>query len=634
MATRQKTVEFWFDTDTTALASATRRDLAAITLYLPETTRTFRRVAIEVFLRDTVTTATVPTSLLLGIKLGAVAFDDLTQASNLPSGISEQASYLFARDVTSYFATNFGAGASQTCQVGVSITGPSTINISARVIITYDYDDAATTHVKTVRIPLESPIGNLTATLAELGTNQVPNLGTFCPEASKTFRQIVFVAEGMEGTSAVTDAQIGMSLDAGAEALDGLHENGLNSSCFYRRVWSQNAMTTSAVHAFKMRTTVTTMPCPCPQVVLYVTYEFDPSATTSVLNSLVLPIGQAAPSDMGRSATDVERLSVSLPIAEPTTIALVQSAVRILALGDAAVVHLIKVGAQAARTYSSGTSGAESAQHAFLHRIDSGGAQGAGATLARGDNTITIDTYTTGNIWPGIQGYVILNYTSGKAAGGVGAHNRSCVWFIGSAYNTTTVAALAPSIPETSYRVGQCGVETVADLCPGAAQTAYALTEAEVLSGEAWGGGYRTLASLVTRNDTSVNLLVRYFGDASRALTRWPGDPDTQRLVLTTARRWRITHRTTQTSDCHTYLWYTYHAITYAFAGTLSGFTGDGSGISVEVDADASGEKLGSVVTAVGGGYSFTWYDDVTSLFAHARQDATHLGRSEAGVAA
>lgn len=80
-------------------------------------------------------------------------------------------------------------------------------------------------------------------------------------------------------------------------------------------------------------------------------------------------------------------------------------------------------------------------------------------------------------------------------------------------------------------------------------------------------------------------------------------------------------------------LYITYHAITYAVSGTISGYTGDGSGIVVDVHRADTDEKVLSGITAAGGGFSLTWYDNVVTLFAQAIQDATHVGRSNDVVA-
>ena len=56
--------------------------------------------------------------------------------------------------------------------------------------------------------------------------------------------------------------------------------------------------------------------------------------------------------------------------------------------------------------------------------------------------------------------------------------------------------------------------------------------------------------------------------------------------------------------------------------------SGDGSGITVAIHDALTGDKLGSVVSAVGGGYSFTWYDDTREVYAEAWVSDSYRGRS------
>jgi hypothetical protein len=77
------------------------------------------------------------------------------------------------------------------------------------------------------------------------------------------------------------------------------------------------------------------------------------------------------------------------------------------------------------------------------------------------------------------------------------------------------------------------------------------------------------------------------------------------------------------------FIFFTYHTISRTISGTVSGYTGDGSGITVEAHRTDNDEKIGSTTTAAGGTYSITWYDDTINCYAQARQDATHVGRSD-----
>ena len=74
--------------------------------------------------------------------------------------------------------------------------------------------------------------------------------------------------------------------------------------------------------------------------------------------------------------------------------------------------------------------------------------------------------------------------------------------------------------------------------------------------------------------------------------------------------------------------------IMYAVAGTVSGYTGDGSGLTVDIHDAVTHERVLTTETAEGGVYSVNWVDDARELYAHCRQSDTLCGRSTNGTAA
>jgi hypothetical protein len=73
--------------------------------------------------------------------------------------------------------------------------------------------------------------------------------------------------------------------------------------------------------------------------------------------------------------------------------------------------------------------------------------------------------------------------------------------------------------------------------------------------------------------------------------------------------------------------------ITEAVSGTVSGYTGDGSGLTVHLFREDTDEYLGTATTAAGGTYTFTWYSDNMNLYATCRQSDSLCGRSTDGKA-
>jgi hypothetical protein len=645
MALRTKSVEFAFDSRITTLGPATRHDFSSITLYSPEnTSRTFRSAIIEINVRDNeAATGAFVTSFLIGIKLAAVAFDDSTVTGTISQFSTDSArSFVLTRDVTSYFNTNFGSGTSQTCQVGVQFGGMDTINITAKLILTYEYDDAATTQIKTVRIPLDGSTGNLTNTLTQLGTNQIPALDTFLPEASKTYRQIWFEVCANEADPNATDFSWGLQIDAGAEFNDGLHEAALSSAPFSRILWTQHSMTTNAAHAFNVRGTVTNR-FNITNVIMYVTYEYDESSSTSIMNSLLLPLKNELGVMGFSSSTNLSRLQTSLLVEEANPV-LAQSGVYMgwtINSDNGTFSGLnMRVGSQSFRAYTVSFSTFENNQGMWMmsQRLDSGGAQGSGHTLARGFNTVTVDCYNTStqvklNL---LSGFLILNYTSDKHASGSGVHNHTTFWNIASSAFTgvnphdtvITSGSLAPVIPETNYYTSN--VSTVNYAFSGPFRMTFMIA-GEIQSGEGAADGWRTVNAVAMQVGGGQAQIWFFYGDATDRYARYPNDPGTGRMGLETARIYRLITN----SECYSgaYMAVTYHAISYTVQGSASNYAGDGSGITVKMFNSSTGEYLASTTTAVGGGFTMTWYDDTANIYVEGLEDSTHRGRSDDATA-
>lgn len=645
MAIRTKTIEYSFPMTSAGLAADTRYEWSQITLYIPETSsRTFRSVILQTVFRDNMTTATNLTGRTVEIKLGAVAFDAQTLTGWNSTTGSDHYSLTFMRDVTSYFATNFGSGASQTCQAAITVAALPTINISAKLIITYDYDDtSATTRIKTVRIPLESPTAPLTDVLTEIGTNQIPNLSTFLPEASKVFRDIFFEAWSVEWASATTTFQQAFALDAEAEILDGVHTQNLNSDTPYYRIWQRQDMTTNATHAFKARSTLTNRFAGLT-VVLVVTYEYNHSTSTTLMNSVVMGVNEKATMCLeGTSITSYPtRFVKKFFVEEPTTITLAQSGfVGFFTWGSMYADLNFRAGSQAIRTYDfTPNSGTNSGSRTICQRIDSGGAQGAGITLARGENSLTLDfNQSTGSAGANSDTYghsflLYLNYTSGKHASGDGVHAQTRVFAMKDMSNAVgthneSLASFAPTIQESNYYLNDVTVD-VWRWVPGSYLGHW--VGAMAASGEFDGVSFRVLGGSTRDANPYGPGLTRNLIMASNSFNRFPNDP-AARIVLTTARRYQFGFNgwtSTVTQEQRAAMMYvTYHGITFSIAKTVTGYGGAGTGISVNIRRDDTDEVIGRVTTGSGGSYSMVWYDDTIDLISDAREDATHVGRSD-----
>jgi hypothetical protein len=620
-------------------------------VHIPETaSRTFRSVALEVFCRDSVTVATSITAWMIGVQIDAVGASDETRSGTgaTLTNSGEHYSFIAMRDANSanYFTTNF-TGSSHTVVARMSVTGPSTNHQGAKLYITYEFDDAsATTRVKTVRIPCDGHTTTLTLTLQNIGSaTEIPALDTFLPENTKTFRQIFAEFEVYDANNGTANFNLNTRIDAGTTTTWATETQNLNTAQSFKLWWDLQAygMATNATHALQASAS-TTARYTTLGFVLIVTYTYNHSASTTIINSLNIALVEE-PGFMGFSAVgDVSRAQRDVFIEEPATVTMVQSGylIRYTAAGTVNSV-LTKAGAQASyRTYThnQGVVNVGTGQWVIYKRIDSGGVNGAALTLARGRNTFNIDFYSTNATAPAsnTSGNLILNYTSGKHASGDAVHNHTVAQMthshpVQNAQHSYEGAA-AFTIPEASYYL--VGISAFLLANNGGQDSAIAIS-AELLAGEGAAEGWETIyASAI---DKVVERGIGWnYARARTAFRRWPGDPDTERMDVETARKWRVeipgpaSVTNLASTQVSMMLLITYHAITYTWSGTIT--NSSGGNVDISVYRAGNGERIGSTSRTGNGAYALPWYDDTELLFAEARESATLIGRSDNGLAA
>lgn len=642
MGTAQKTITYAFPMRADDLTDSADEDFTQITVYIPETTRTFRSVLLEVGWQDIITaTGGTIGQHAVGLSVAGSAYTTVTEADDITHSGENIAVTPVQYDFTALFAASFGAGASATvdCRLNIVQSTGTTLgarNATALLHITYDYDDTSATQALTAWIPLESPTARLnTGSLTELGTDQVPQLtgaGGFLKENSPTIRDYFFLIEGNESANGgTTDLQLDVALDED-DATSWTFERTLASERYDRLIWRQTGAIpdTTAAHAFMAM---------CAQnawahlsITLVVTYEFTLAGTTAATNSLRIPFYLGGP---GATATaDANVVRVTVDVQEPATIALLQSGVQLyMTPGGVASDNAltVKVGGQSERSYSPRISNGHGSA-VLTQRLDSGSAAGAGVTLnARGRVNIDIAAYCGAQYsYQGICGVLYLNYSSGIAAGGRTAHARTvvsqlCDYDAAIPTQYREIAAVAPVLPETAYAVVAHGL-VLRHVNNGAANMVGQTFCAELLSGEgpgAAGNGWLACG----RHDHNVFSETGWFPsmhDLTPFFQRHPADPDTTRLALETARKWRFMG--TRCNGMAHFLT-TYHTMTFSATGAVTGYAGTGA-VTVKVHEDANAAHLYTVTASAGGSYTATIYDSTRDHYSQVYEDATHVGRS------
>ena len=573
------------------------------------------------------TTAATPTVMTIGLQIGAGTMDTVS-LGNAVANSGERYGYRLVRDMTSRFTSDW-SGTSQTVTCRVNISSIATANHGFKLRITYDYDDTASTHIKTVRIPIESTRATLTTSAQTLGgATAIPALKNgYFPESSVTIRNAVVELYGNELSSAAV-ATLTMDYGGASSTACWLSTNTtINSDCFVHGMYDITAQALTAATALNATSTTTTGRFGNIGGWITVTYEFDPTSTT-IFNSLFIGAFDTAGWMGGTTSTDADAWGRTIYIEEPGTITLMESAVILTMVDSGGFTCNVAIGAQANQAYTVSAGGVQCCNYTLCHRIDAGGQRGtAFATLARGVNSYLATVYSgTAQAGWNLAGCMILNYTSGLSAQGVGAHAQSRYLSILNTVGTTslnnTSTAHAPAIPETDYwLVGACiELHAVTTALAAGAQA----VQAERAAGEGEGLGWEPLFVGQYRSDNEAMTTIQW-GASRRAWRRWPQDSElSDRMNIETARLFRID--TNPASGVALGLWYTYHTISYSISGTITNSAG--GTVTINAHKSDTGEKIGSTTRSGNGSYTIPWWDNVANVYVEASEDSTHLGRS------
>lgn len=621
---------------TTALvADAVITNLSQITLYIPEGSPTFTSVFVEVGFQDVITaTGGTITEHRCGLRLGAADYTTVTETDDIGQTSENLAGVIGPFDFTSHFNTNW-TGTSMTCDLQVYFdqsTGTTLgmANVTAMIYVTYEYNDTAATQIKTVRIPLESLVSTLPTAAANFGTNQIPQLtgaGGMLPEGSPVIRDWFLVIEGNENNNnTTTDFALSVNIDGGATTTFTTQEAALASDRFCRWIYKPTVPTTTDAHNLQLWSSVTNK-CNHVTVTLYVTYQFTLSGTTRTLNSVLIPIEIASPLGVSTPA-EASRFQRDIMIADPGTITLRQSGFRInYNVSASPTAHRWRAGSQEFRAYTPLAS-VVCGMFSVQQRIDSGSAQGAGFTIARGRNTITIDGYAsnTANQMTNISGYLLLNYESDVGWNGIGqnTHTVMKVMLPWDAFLTdrNRVNNYAFSIPETSYWLMATGFSFTQWIAVASMGVTF---DVECLSGEGKGGGYYDIYADSYQSDAERSCSIIWM-QGRDTFKRFPTDAGDGRLDIETARDYRLFTSTTCGNGILAVI--TYHSFQWSASGTLSG--NDGAKTTEVRLVNETTKEVMQVQTLSAGttAYSFPVYDDTDDYYVSAYQDATHVGRS------
>lgn len=631
MATRLKTTEWWFPAGTT-LVDNTDTNLTQITVSLPESSKAFKKVMLEVIVHDRNTTLGSINRHQLSMSVAGSAYTAVNNTNAITNG-GEQQTIVISADFTSLFTTSY-TGTSHTVDARVLIDSavasplsPAFNNVSARLAITYEYDNTSATQIKTVRIPLNAPVGAMGTTKPGTATATIPALDTELPEASKVYRQTVLVLQGNDNNTGTTDQSFTMQIDTNTAYTSDVYEHGSTVSMFVR-MNSIQTFDTSSSRSFYVYSSVAMGHH--MQAWLVVTYEFDASAANDIYVSLMLPVSMDSPMG-GTTSSDYQRATRTLWIQE-TGIALKQQACYLFWDQNATIAGLnFRIGTGSFVTYTDAAA-VLGGSNAAMIRNDSA------FSLARGKNTLNVDAYRTDvtDLGYNVCGFFIINYTADKPSGGHGAENHTVMWCIADSGTAAVaasfnIAATALAIPESDYFINAFGTEQKY-VVSGTSPPAGNAVQVERLSGEGgliWEPVYADLAG--ADGETGI---YHSYSQARDIFYRFPGDVmgHETRLDPEVSRRWRWAVGNGVPVRGQLAAIFTYHTITYTVSGSVTGSAG--GTVYIDLIRDGAPLEILKTTTRTGNGsYSFTWYDNTIEVYTSAYEDSTHVGRSDSTVA-
>lgn len=181
-------------------------------------------------------------------------------------------------------------------------------------------------------------------------------------------------------------------------------------------------------------------------------------------------------------------------------------------------------------------------------------------------------------------------------------------------------SSFAPDLAETSYYAVACSVVS----------RAYAQRDLLWISIQRDDSDWMIVSrGSVATNPSLLPSIYGALGDVSWFFSRYPSDPDSGRSLLETSRVWRDSY---YQRSWNLWMLVTYHSQTFAVAGDVTGYAGDGDDIPVRVYNATTGALLTSGLTTAGA-FSLAWYSDQYDVYVEAEEDATHFGRSATGTA-
>ena len=626
-----KTVHYCFP-NLTDVPSDVTASFDPITVYLPEGSKNFVSAKLGVSTRILGPFALGYTKRYTALRLngGAKTAIENTSATG-QSG--ESYNLYYTNDYKNLFSSSFGVNnlsGSVELDTIFTVSGSAVAGFiqtqsfeCSMLSLTYNCNTGST-QIKSVYIPLNAPPGDLSTTKPGSPNDVIPALDTYLPEASKVYRDIFIVVEGNENRATSTDTNLKMQIDSLTPTASFFFEGALSSDSFYQLYWKLSGsitFDTSTTHDFYIWSESLGRYCH-PTVYMVVTYEYNESSTTSVMNSVILPM--EITSTIGLSAADYQKASRTFFIEEPGPITTNRISYMLYMDQTSAQANLnARIGTGSFVTYTDRAS-ALCGSNALMIRNDNA------YTFSRGRNTVEMNVYSTNGATTSAtnpSGYWIINYTSGKSSAGSYAHNSTVIQNVdpfgtAAAASGRLISGVSASLKEPHYFLTAIGNSfyCLASNLGGVSILPERLTSE---GGPEWMSSYTD----ISRTDSEIGIHAMY-STARSVYQRWVGDTAGD----------RVDPRVQRDNAMISYIgnWnnldflYTYHSITSSLSGSV--YNTGGQPVSLEVCRVETDEIVLTGSRSGDGPFNFVWYDDTEPLYVRAQVGST-VGYSPQGTA-
>lgn len=650
MAIRSKTIEYPLGQVSDIISSASLYTHPTSTmLYIAETgSRVIRNAFIEIFWRDRSTLTTNRPSVntqSLFLQLGNNKVETSSLIILVPD-TGEQVSFVSGYDVTSYFSSSFGNDISQSLQwqFRYTVNPPSQsytmVGLYPQLYITYTYDDNnASIRSKTATIPL-----NFSGSLnAERLIDFIPALDTYCTESNKTFDSIWCEVEGGNMHTTTTTYSMSYHLDNNppTESFEIVNPNGTGT--WIKWLLNLNETDTSVPHNLGINNSITTALHSRNMVTLKATYRYNHDNSNYILNTPSIAMNET----VARPWFNVEGTDVAcfdycdFNIQEPEPIIQGNCAFRIFTGYTATVTLQVHPATGSLVNCGLTQASVEACSAALQIRFDSG----SGSTtftneqttpLVRGNNRFALG-YGSADVQrlSSLGTHVLLNYISGKDPRGDGVHAHTLTEMaatssilpvydgINNQYGRCELRR--PSIYDTNYHIhGWCLDST---FFGSAANLTPFITAIDNITTNSSSFQYSVTDVKLLYSSDSENGVFRMIFPFNNYYTKFPNSVKRKNELGDLPFIRTVGARSFLKSLM------TYDSIFYTITGSISGYTGDGSGILVdciESGSEYSNEgKIFQTITAVGGTFSGSVYDNTKKYYVTARQSSTLTSRSD-----